>query len=114
MPAVITARRRTSWIGPTRNVRSVPWPSILLDLRPRRRSRKAGTAAMAVLTGSRPQRPTAIRPKVGLLVVDGHFKTQFESDAAAQKFAKELLTNYPMLHLEIYNASTKGRTLVRR
>ncbi len=48
------------------------------------------------------------------LVVDGHFKTQFESDAAAQKFAKELLTNYPMLHVEIYDASTKGRTLVRR
>ncbi len=35
--------------------------SILLDLRPRRRSRKAGTAAVAVLTGSRPQRPTASR-----------------------------------------------------
>ena len=48
------------------------------------------------------------------LVVDGHFQTQFESDAAAQKFAKELLTNYPMLHVEIYDASTKGRTLVRR
>ncbi len=27
------------------------------------------------------------------LVVDGHFKTQFQSDAAAQKAAKELLTN---------------------
>src|SRR5258708_8983034 len=48
------------------------------------------------------------------LVVDGHFKTQFESDAAAQKFAKELLTNYPMLHVEIYDAATTGRTLVRR
>src|SRR5436853_3525305 len=34
MPAAITAKRRTSWTGPTRNVRSVQWPSILLDLRP--------------------------------------------------------------------------------
>ena len=53
--------RRTNWTGPTRNVRSVQWPSILLDLRPRRRSRKAGTAAVAVLTGSRPPSPTASR-----------------------------------------------------
>jgi hypothetical protein len=48
------------------------------------------------------------------LVVDGHFKTQFESDAAAQKVAKELLVNYPMLQVEIYDASTKARTLVRQ
>jgi hypothetical protein len=47
--------------GPTRNVKGVRWPSILLDLRARRRSRKARTAAMVVLTGSRPQRPTASR-----------------------------------------------------
>ena len=61
MPAAITAKRRTNWIGPMRNVRSVQWPSILLDLRPRRRSRKSWTAAMTVLTGSRPQRPIASR-----------------------------------------------------
>ena len=48
------------------------------------------------------------------LVVDGHFKTQFESDAAAQKVAKEWLVNYPMLQVEIYDASTKARTLVRQ
>jgi hypothetical protein len=48
------------------------------------------------------------------LVVDGHFKTQFESDAAAQKVAKELLVNYPMLQVEIYDASTKARTLVKQ
>jgi hypothetical protein len=48
------------------------------------------------------------------LVVDGHFKTQFESNAAAQKAAKELLVNYPMLRVEIYDASTKGRTLVKQ
>jgi hypothetical protein len=48
------------------------------------------------------------------LVVGGHFKTQFEKEAAAQKAAKELLVNYPMLRVEIYDASTKGRTLVKQ
>src|SRR5262250_1010045 len=53
------ARRRASWTGPTRNVRSVQWPSILLDLRPRRRSSATGTAEMAILAASRPQSPIA-------------------------------------------------------
>jgi hypothetical protein len=63
-PAVrgaIMARRQASWTGPTRKVRSVRWLGILLDLRPRRRSRKMETAAMAVLAGNRPQRPIASR-----------------------------------------------------
>jgi hypothetical protein len=56
-----------------------------------------------------------IAPTTGFgLVVDGHFKTQFQSDAAAQKAAKELLGNYPMLQIEIFDASTKARTLVER
>ena len=38
MPGAIMARRRASWTGPTRNVRR--WLSILLALRPKRRSRK--------------------------------------------------------------------------
>jgi hypothetical protein len=46
------------------------------------------------------------------LVVDGHFKTQFETGAAAQKAAKELFVNYPMLQIEIYDASTKSRALI--
>jgi hypothetical protein len=49
-----------------------------------------------------------------VLVVDGHFKTQFESNAAAQKAAKELLEKFPMLHVEVYDASTKARTLVKQ
>lgn len=58
---------------------------------------------------------TDIAPADGFaLVVDGHFKTQFESNAPAQKAAKELLANYPMLRVEIYDASTKGRTLIRQ
>jgi hypothetical protein len=55
-----------------------------------------------------------IVPVVGFaLIVDGIFKKEFESDAAAQKAAKELLTKYPMLRVETYDASTKARTLVR-
>ena len=47
------------------------------------------------------------------LVVDGHFKTQFESDAAAQAAAKELLIKYPMLQIAIYDAAAKARTMVK-
>jgi hypothetical protein len=46
------------------------------------------------------------------LVVDGIFKKEFGSSAVAQKAANELLKNYPMLRVEIYDASTKVRTLV--
>jgi hypothetical protein len=47
------------------------------------------------------------------LVVDGHFKTEFESDATAQNAAKELLAKFPMLQVAIYDASSKVRTLVK-
>ena len=40
------------------------------------------------------------------LVVDGHFKTQFAEKAAATKAATELLAKYPMLQVEIYDASS--------
>ena len=45
------------------------------------------------------------------LVVDGHFKTQFAEKAAAVKAATELLAKYPMLQVEIYDASLKSRNL---
>ena len=48
------------------------------------------------------------------LVVDGHFKTQFAEKAAAMKAATELLAKYPMLQVEIYDASSKSRTLVKQ
>ena len=47
------------------------------------------------------------------LVVDGHFKTQFAENGAATKAAAELLAKYPMLQVEIYDASSKSRTLVK-
>jgi hypothetical protein len=39
------------------------------------------------------------------MVVDGHFKTQFAEQSAAKKAAKELPANFPMLQVEIYNAT---------
>jgi hypothetical protein len=45
--------------------------------------------------------------------VDGHFKTQFESNAAAQIAARELLGKFPMLQVAIYDAASKARTLVK-
>jgi recombinational DNA repair protein RecT len=55
-----------------------------------------------------------IAPKRGYaMVVDGRFKTQFEEEAAAKKAAKELLAKFPMLQIEIYDASSKSRTLVK-
>ena len=47
------------------------------------------------------------------LVVDGHFKTEFGEEKAAKKAATELLAKYPMLRIEIYDASPKSRTLVK-
>ena len=48
------------------------------------------------------------------LVVDGHFKTQFVEEGAAKKVATELLAKYPMLQVEIYDAASKSRTLVKQ
>ena len=47
------------------------------------------------------------------LVVDGHFKAHFAENAAAEKAATELLAKYPMLQIEIYDASSRSRTLVK-
>ena len=48
------------------------------------------------------------------LVVDGHFKTQFVKEGTAKKVATELLARYPMLQVEIYEASSKSRALVKQ
>jgi hypothetical protein len=47
------------------------------------------------------------------LVVDGHFKTQFAEEGAAKKAATELLAKYPMLQVELYDASSKSRSAVK-
>jgi hypothetical protein len=47
------------------------------------------------------------------IVVDGHFKTEFVEEGAAKKAATELLAKYPMLRIEIYDASSKSRIPVK-
>jgi hypothetical protein len=47
------------------------------------------------------------------MVVDGHFKTQFADAQDAQKACVELLTRYPMVRVEIYDAANKIRNLVK-
>ena len=42
-------------------------------------------------------------------VVDGHFKSEFDSAEAA---GRKLKSAYPMLQIEIYDAATKVRTLL--
>jgi hypothetical protein len=56
-----------------------------------------------------------IAPENGFaMVVDGHFKTQFSEKSAANKAATELLVRYPMLQVEIYDATTKTRSRVEQ
>ena len=47
------------------------------------------------------------------LIVDRHFKTEFVEEKAAKKAAAELLAKYPMLKIEIYDASSKSRTSLK-
>lgn len=44
------------------------------------------------------------------LVVDGHFKTHYESAADAQRAGAELLGRFPMLQVLVYDAATKTRS----
>jgi hypothetical protein len=55
-----------------------------------------------------------LAPSTGYaIVVDGHFKTEFVEEKAAKKAAAELLAKHPMLKIEVYDAASKSRTLVK-
>jgi hypothetical protein len=63
----------------------------------------------------RPEKPArADRPPVEgfVVVVDGHFKSEFDSAEAAEASGRTLKSTYPMLQIEIYDAETKVRTLL--
>jgi len=47
------------------------------------------------------------------LVVDGHFKTHYDDETAAQKAGAELLGRFPMLQVLIYDAATKTRSALQ-
>ena len=58
--------------------------------------------------------PRADRPPAEgfVVVVDGHFKSEFDTLEAAERSGRELKSTYPMLKIEIYDAATKVRTLL--
>jgi hypothetical protein len=58
--------------------------------------------------------PRADRPPTEgfVMVVDSHFKSEFDTAEAAEESGYELKANYPMLQIEIYDAATKVRTLL--
>jgi hypothetical protein len=47
-----------------------------------------------------------------MIIVDGHFKSDFETLDAAEASGRELKSGYPMLQIEIYDAATQVRTLL--
>ena len=70
-----------------------------------------------VLSIDEPEPKKALRadrpPTEGFaIIVDGHFKSDFETLDAAEASGRELKSTYPMLQIEIYNAATKVRTLL--
>jgi hypothetical protein len=55
-----------------------------------------------------------LAPAIGYaIVVDGHFKMEFPDEGAAMKAAAELRIKYPMIKIEIYDASSKSRRLAK-
>jgi hypothetical protein len=47
-----------------------------------------------------------------VVIVDGHFKSEFDTLDAAEASGRKLKSTYPMLQVEIYDAVTKLRTLL--
>jgi hypothetical protein len=45
-------------------------------------------------------------------IIDGHFKSEFDTVDAAETSARKLKSAYPMLQIEIYDAANKVRTLL--
>jgi hypothetical protein len=58
--------------------------------------------------------PRADRPPTEgfVVIVDGHFKSEFDTLEAAEASGRKLKSTYPMLQVEIYDATTRIRTLL--
>jgi hypothetical protein len=70
-----------------------------------------------ILQIDEPQPKKALRadrpPTEGFVtVVDGHFKSEFDTVDAAEASGRTLKAAYPMLQIEIYDAENKVRTLL--
>ena len=79
-------------------------------------TRRPTTSSLEVMPRARSpgSRRADLAPANGYaIVVDGRFKSEFVDESAAKKAAAELLAKYPMLKIEVYDAASKSRTLVR-
>jgi hypothetical protein len=58
--------------------------------------------------------PRADRPPTEgfVVIVDGHFKSEFDTMASAETSGRKLKSTYPMLKIEIYDAAKKSRALL--
>jgi hypothetical protein len=45
-------------------------------------------------------------------VIDGHFKSEFDTVDAAEASGRKLKSAYPTLRIEVYDAANKVRTLL--
>jgi hypothetical protein len=63
---------------------------------------------------TRPKNPSAnLRPTEGyILEVDGKFKSEYESSAAAMKVGLELKKKYPQIQVKVYDAKERTWTPV--
>jgi hypothetical protein len=46
------------------------------------------------------------------VIIDGHFKSEFDTFDGAEASARKLKAAYPMLQIQIYDAANKVRTLL--
>jgi hypothetical protein len=46
------------------------------------------------------------------MVVDGKLKTNFDDEASATRAGSELRARFPMLQIEVYDATTRVRTKI--
>ncbi len=47
-----------------------------------------------------------------VVIVDGHFKSEFDTMASAEASGRNLKSTYPMLKIEIYDAARRSRALL--
>jgi hypothetical protein len=47
-----------------------------------------------------------------ILEVDGKFKSEYETSAAAMKVGLELKTKYPHIQVKVYDAKERSRTAI--
>jgi hypothetical protein len=81
--------------------------------RPQERVAAAEPAATPQAPQPRNIQRADVAPTRGFaIMVDGCMKTNYDDEAAAKKAATDLLSRFPKLHVEIFDATTKTRSKV--